>query len=400
MSVKSFAPAPFLLLVATLLAAPVAAQGRLVGGSHVDDVNGFKLDIPDKWGAVPINPDENWIVAKYLSHREYTNKTGEWTFTHKPELRVLLFNEEKAKIKKEKRTDSDGDVIEVRSKGYRGYEDYLKDDMKVRGLGYFVEKSGQERVGDARATTMLIKTTDVDKPMVFLAWLFEGADGDVVVVQLDALLDRWHNLEADFVRVMKSFRFIPKTATADAAPGKGSSGFLSPWVLDREKWKKLPPTERAKTRREIEAQRKDLLLTKVPQGWYTLDARDKSFVALASADRAYTQRVLDYAEAVRKWCDKMFGGLSDEYVMTGVIRVCKNADEYRSYLDQSFDFSSFNPNDREICDYQDKDSGSSGGGQGHLARGLLFGYLWDKDPDVYWSMPDWLAGGLNERPGF
>ena len=83
-------PVAALILAAGLLAGPVWAQGTFKRGFYEDPAKGFKVKVPAKWGQVPTQVDEKWIVAQFQSNREYEGHHKlDASYTHKPKWDTL-----------------------------------------------------------------------------------------------------------------------------------------------------------------------------------------------------------------------------------------------------------------------------------------------------------------------
>jgi len=117
-----------------------------------------------------------------------------------------------------------------------------------------------------------------------------------------------------------------------------------------------------------------------------------NFLVLTHTDAKTTDRIVDAAECCRNWLDKNLGGISDEYAMKAVIRVCANSEEYSAYARGSDD-TAFNSN-REIVTFKDANMGSRRSGFDRVFTALLMQYLSDKDGTMPWNAPPWISVGL------
>ena len=88
--------------------APAAPQSR---GVHTDNRYGFKIKPPRDWQEVPVQANEQWLVAKYLSEKKYfwTDKDRGWSYEHQPELMVIAFVDEATKKEARKTSEAEGD---------------------------------------------------------------------------------------------------------------------------------------------------------------------------------------------------------------------------------------------------------------------------------------------------
>ncbi|MEZ5963449.1 MAG: hypothetical protein R3F56_06345 [Planctomycetota bacterium] len=351
---------------------------------HEDPRIGIKIKVPDKWTMVPIDIDEKWIVAKYLCNRDYVAKTAYVGL--KPEMRIIHFTPEKAEVKE--RVETHGDTTySTTSKTFRNYKEWFKEDIKG-SAGFHIDSEKEDKLGDVAVTKISILTDQgANGAMRYLCWIYARPDGSTVAVDFVQLEDYFKNVEDDFEKSLRSMRFFEPTVNASSA---GDDELENPmWTRDRSKWRAMPKTERWKIRQSMDVKRRNKVLANIPDGWTTQESRSKRFTALTHADKKYTSLVLDTADATWDWLDKRFGDLSDEYVMVGTIRICKDADEASAYTRKSATGDSYSDDDREIVDYKDRDAGSSGGGQRSLMRGLLQAYLYDKDWYAGAYAPDW-----------
>ncbi len=159
----------FALALAALAAAIPPAQS---GGLHKDEELGFQIQVPKDWKAVPLAAGERWMVAKYLSNREYQTKK-EWGYLHTPEMRVILFPAEVVKDRGPKvKKKEDGTAISVRFKSdYVDYKSYIE---KNSYGGYFFDKEEETTVNGIPATCYEIKFEKLTVPRRAVAWVFKG----------------------------------------------------------------------------------------------------------------------------------------------------------------------------------------------------------------------------------
>ncbi|HKB15196.1 MAG TPA: hypothetical protein VKF62_03980, partial [Planctomycetota bacterium] len=210
--------------LAVALAALVAAipPAQSAGGIHKDEELGFQIQVPKDWKAVPLAAGERWMVAKYVSNREYETKK-EWGPVHTPEMRVVLFPAEVAKDRGPKvKKKEDGTAIAVRFKSdYVDYKSYLE---KNSYGGYFFDKEEQTTVNGIPATCYEIKFEKLTVPRRAVAWVFKGEDAEWAV-HFEVLEDWWEKLSPEFLRSLKSFKFIPRKGSVTARAGDDDLGF-------------------------------------------------------------------------------------------------------------------------------------------------------------------------------
>lgn len=380
------------LLFATSLAASLAAQK----GLYEDDKAGFRFKIPDKWTIVPVQIDEKWIVAKFLSNRTYETKSRDYTDygEHKPLITVIWFSDEARKLRVDEEKKGDTTYI-AKNVPFRDYKDYLKRNLSE---GYYIDKESQDTEADVPCTKFQVKIEKgASMKRRLTTWVFRTTDGEFAV-ECEVLEDHYQKLEPQVLGALRSFRLIPRATDGSSGPVTGgaesSSGGLvaDMWTKDREQWRKLSPSERQNRRKQVEEQRMALVVKDIPAGWTV--KRTKRYLVLSHGDMKFTNRLVEAAEAYRLWLEESFEDVSDEYVMQGVIRVCADYDEARAYLKGSANYDSFNADNREVVSYQDKGEGNSGTGYGRLFAGLLDQYLYDKDSLLYSNLPMWLHSAL------
>jgi hypothetical protein len=374
------------------LAVPAAAQKQ---GIHEDTKKGFRIKVPEKWTTIPVKIDEKWIVAKFLSNRSYETKARDVMEAgqHKPLIQVIEFDDEarKLKVAEEKRGDT---TYLAKNAPYRDYKDYLKRNV---GEGWYIDKEEPTTEAGVPCTKFQVR---IEKGALMkrrlITWLFRGEKGELAV-ECDVLEDHFEKLEPQMLAALKSFKLIPRTTVEATAAITGENGADNMWVTDRRKWKELPVEERQRRRKRIEEERlaksqKDLL-----PGWTA--KRTKHYLVLSHADAKYTKTVIEAVESYRTWLEENYDVLTDEYVMHGVIRICADLDEARTYARSSNNQDSFNPDNREVVTYQDKSEGNAGVDWSRLFMGMFDQYIYDKDSLLYNYLPLWIHRGLHGYVG-
>ncbi len=369
------------------LAVPAAAQKQ---GIHEDTKKGFRIKVPEKWTTIPVQIDEKWIVAKFLSNRSYETKTRDATGggEHKPTIYVIEFDDEARKLKVEEERRGDTTYV-AKNRPYRDYKDYLKRNV---GEGWYIDKEESTTEAGVPCTKFQVrieKSANMKRRLI--TWLFRGEKGEMAV-ECDVLEDHFEKLEPQMLAALKSFKLIPRTTVEATAAVTGENGADTMWVTDRSKWKELPVEERQRRRKKIEEERmaksqKDLL-----PGWTA--KRTKHYLVLSHADAKYTKNIIDAVEAYRSWMEENFDVVSDEYVMHGIIRICADIDEASAYADTSSNSDSYNSDDREVVTWQDKSEGNAGIDWSRLFRGMFAQYIYDKDALLYNYLPTWMRTGL------
>jgi hypothetical protein len=380
--------------VVALIAAPAPAQELLN-----DAKLGIKLKAPDGYTRVPLKPDEEWIVARWISDRSYyqNDKSG-FSIDHKPELTVVAFPSSKVKEKVEEKKSGTGEQSRttlIFKNPYKDYKDYLA--RTYSDGGYFVEKVDKAEVEGVQVETQEIK---VEKgtfggPRKIVTWIYKCDDADFAV-SFELVENAWSKLKGDVLSTMRSFRRISKDANASSAP-------TAPPMT--ESLKDLSPAQRAARRRELETKSQERFVKNLTEGW-TAKKYGRVFV-LNHADEKCAQRVAENANAILDYCDSNLGYIGPgEYVRAPIVRICKDYDEYATYhkgggtgigaiittgADGDFDIDFFDP-DRELLTY--KDVNSTQYTSEDINSGVAQHWLREHDERVYMRTPFWLRIGM------
>jgi len=374
------------VLPATILLAAglLPSQGTLKRGVYEDPEKGFKVKVLSKWGQVPTQVDEKWIVAQFQSNKEYEghHKLDD-SYLHKPLMRVIMFDHKVIKEKYQTVKAGETEITKLKLP-YRDYPDYCKRNLNKGG--WFIHQEQKGRQGKLQVTRFQIKVEKgAQARLRYVCWVFHGQQADFAV-EFEFLEHHVKKLQSRSMAPLRSFQFMARVT--DASTGK--EGQATPTEWDRDEWKALPLEERFKQRSMIEKRRAKKAIDSLPEGWIVQET--KSFYVLSHAQKKYTARITAAAEACRTWLDRRLGRVNDEYVMMGVLRICKNYDEYRAYRQGSGD--AFSAEDREVVAYEDRDEGNAGLNFGTMFYGLFNQYIYDKDKYLYRYLPVWLHWGL------
>ena len=370
-------------VLAVFAFAASAAPAMAAGSIHEDKEHGYKVQRPRGWETMPLMPSEKWIVAKFLSDKEYFDKEG---YGFKPEMRVIVFPAAVTADRGVEKTEED-DVTFIELKNpYKDYKDYM--DRNYSGGGWHVALEKEMGSGDLKWTLIEIK---VEK----LTWggmkrivtgVFHLPDADFAV-HFEVLEQNYDKLKSTIYGSLNSFQFIPREGSLASATTGGVS------LVDESK---LTPKERAKRREELQEAAYRKSAEGLPAGWAHFEY--KGFYILTHVDKKYSLAVAKQAEAVTNWLEKSFDYLGDEYVRRPIIRICANRDEERAYQDGSGD-SWFSGTGREILTHQDQGSGSMSYEFEYVNRRVVSLWFADKDRDISMAMPSWLRRGLAQYVG-
>ncbi len=380
-SPRTFFPA----LLSIALAVAGSAQAKFSNGTHEDASIGFRVKVPDKWTPLPVDSSEKWVVGTYVAANERVGKTKE--IPYRAHLRIMSFPGHKGGAEPAE-SPKGGDE----SKPQTNYKDWFVDGLKSSGLSYVADSEKTESLADGPVTKLEFvtpRTGEKDSVLKYLCWVYQRkADGTTVALEFSQLSDHFKSDVGDFEQSLKTFKFLTPTTVSIATPGTNEKPL---WLSDRAAWQAMQKAARHKVREQLEAQQRQAIASSPPADWEVATA--KRFVVLSHSNPKYNALVLDVAEATWDWLDKRFGDLSDDYVMAGTIRICRDKAEFDSYLKGVNEGDSFNTKSVEVVDFRDEDLGAAGGQLG-LIGGLANNYFYGKDPHACAFVPTWLSTGL------
>jgi len=364
--------------ISPVLAAP--------GSYHQDDRLGYKVRYPKGWAETPLNPEERWIVAKFVSDRAYTftDPSDGSTYDHKPGMTVIAFVTEIVKKRGASVTEEKGgDVFVEFNNPFTDYKDFLK--RTYGGGGWYVSAEEEGELEGVKVTKYEIKVEKLTIPKRIVTWVFHTDDVEIAV-EFEVFEAHYDKLKADVQGCLKSFRLVPRT--------KGS---LVPTTTG-EKQKvvvesKLTPAERADHRRETEQQAHGKAIAALPAGWTSKDMG--RFLVLNHTDEKYAKRVVAHAEAVWCWLDQEFAYLGKgEYIRRPILRICKDADEERAFMS-----GTTWGNALEIVTHEDKGSGAMSFEFEWVNRRLVDLWFAHRAPGLMYALPYWIDNGLHQVLG-
>lgn len=390
---------PCALLAVMCATAPAPAQS-LKGRKWTHQTHGIKLTIPDGYEVVPLQIDEQWIAAKFLSEKSYISKSKDWNHEHKPLMRVIVFTEEaKKRSGAEVHESEDGKtkLVGLGAVPYQGYRDYVKRHRK----GFYFSKEDDAQIGGEDCLMCEIEVHKSEPKLHVYAAVFRRPTFELAV-EFECLEDRKDRVEKHIMRTLKSVRFSAPVAEATAViTGNRKVRRTSTrlWTAFRDEWRKRPHEERREIRKDMEEQHHEKVRKLTPEGWSVTESRH--FLVVSHAGEKFTDQMTKGAELFWDWCEDQFGALGEDYVRRPVLRLCKDADEY-----EAFHFDSSNNTgwslvgaEREIGTYYDNYNGSSGRDVSLLFPGILVHFLQEKDPHIVTYTPYWLTWALNDYVG-
>jgi hypothetical protein len=341
--------------------------------AHVDEELGFSFQVPNGWTQIPIPSEEAYVVAKYLSDREYVDKEG-WSF--RPEMKVILFDprgKRTVEVRKE-----DENVTRLTEKNpYKSYPDFLKSDGQG---GRYISREDAIKVNGVETTWFEAKFEKLTVARRGIAFVYHASDIDYCLTT-EILEQNWEKHSPAIVNAFKSFKvFQRKGSVKRETTGEDDVVFVGD--ID-----KLPPAERAARKQQAFDKAVRISQERLPDGWTV--KRSKNYVAFSHADDKFTTRVLDQAEAVRAWADANCDWFGDGIPSPQILRICKDWDEERAFSDTTSRSGYWAT--REITL-----SRRSGISELRSVSGEVFRrWLDDKNPRLsWWSMPPWLGNGL------
>ena len=386
---------PSVLVSAFLIIATSATAQELKGRVWSHDKHGIKMTIPEGYATVPLQVDEKWIAAKFLSDKTYLSKSKEWSQEHRALMRIIIFTEKakKGSATEVHETDEGSTFIGIGAVPYQGYRDYVK----RHRTGFFFSKEDETKIG---GTDSLMCEVQVHKgePKLHLYSIVIRQPTFEMAVEFEVLEDRLDKVQKECLRALKSIRITAPAIEASAPITHKSTKRTSTrlWTAFRSEWRKRPSKERDEIRKDMERQHHAATKKTTPEGWTTTES--KHFLVISHASPKFTKQMTDGAELFYKWCEKEFGSLGEDYVRRPVLRLCKDRDEYAAFHFDSSNSTgwSLSGSDREIGTYYDNYNGSSGRDVSILFSGILQHFLQERDPYIVTYTPYWLTWALND----
>ena len=374
----------------------LAVAGREArADSYKDEKLGFSFNAPGKWKQMPIATDEHWVVAEFQCPRQFETsdaKTNSWTY-HQPKLDVVIIPNSAAEQKGAEVTKTGNKIVVKQQAPWSDLKEYLDKTVQDSRIGgYFFSKEEEQKVGNMKV--MFYEVT-IDKmtssynnaPRKYFGWAFYYEDAIYGLVG-DALVKFEDKVKPDLDAAVKSFKIFTRTGTlpgTEFTPGEGGD------VVVKEDPKKehLTDEELKKRRMDAYSQRLAKIKNSLPDGWKIKDS--ENFTAVTHCDDKFTKEVLDHAEALRAWFDQNLGFVGSGYAGKIIIRVCADDNE-RSAM---YNSRSWTLDNCEVVTGQDK-NGWFENKLSQLNREVYGIWLTDRNRELAWHMPPWIAWGLSE----
>jgi hypothetical protein len=368
--------------LALLLAAPaLKAQS-----TYKDDKYGFKIVVPADYNQVPLDPTEEWVVAKFIYKRVIEGKKDWVQMT--PEIRVIVFPDEaiKRKAKKSEEKDAEGGdtVVLVLNNPYKNYLDFLERTYSQGGWHVAKEEKAKVDGLDVIKRTILVEKL-ANGERTITAWEYRLPDA-AYVIHSEVLTEWASKYVPEFTKMMAAFKRVER------AGGGSLTGPVTGNKITTRWWDPgMTPEQRQKYRSEHQAQVMKKAIERLTDGW-KYKQTDKFLFLWHSKDK-FAEMTMKQAAAMRKFMDERFNSVGQDYVIPFIVRICASPEEARSYMDSSG--NSWSANNREVVVYEDKDWGTSGSGFVYLNAGIARGFMNDKNQKLWWALPPWLDDGLS-----
>jgi hypothetical protein len=381
-----------------LAAVAVTLSARTAWG-YSDDALGYSISIPGGYRQIAISAEEQYIVARWQSEREYYDRREkeDYYYSYRPEIKVVLFDP-KGKYSKEKTELGDGLSVVTVNNPYKSYKAWVKSEGEG---GRYISKEEETKVNGVPTTWYEVAYEKLTTPRHGLAFVYHAEDIDYCVTT-EVLEQDWKKLSGSLLSALRSFKIFPRKGVLKR---ETAGGGLADVVADA---KDDTPEGRFKRRRDSFDRRLSLCRDRLTPGWKVEPSDSGHYVALTHADAKFTNLVLKQADGVREWADEELGYFGDGIPGPEIIRIFKDWDEERAFGDIS------------------SHSGGSGGtisvggsglgrirfwawdseitlsrregwwGLGTVAGSIYHRWLRDKNPHFAYALPEWLDRGIDE----
>ncbi|MEE8468528.1 MAG: hypothetical protein V3T22_08740 [Planctomycetota bacterium] len=378
---------------AAVAASPAAPQGSAL---FKNPRFGYQFRSPKGWRNIALKTGEVWLTSKFLSEKSYfyTGDTG-WTYEHQPEMLCIAFVHENMKRKKtveEQEEDGVKTRVTTYSNPYKNYEDFL--DRTYSGGGWYISKEEEGKHKGIPVTKYEIKVEKSARtgPKRIITWIFHAPDIDFAL-QTEVLETEYKGLKGLVVRSLKSFELIERSG--ELLPRSGTeAGAIR---ITRKSLTEGTPKERRTVRQKSQGQLHERAIASLPDDW---DHGYHGEVLVLDHNQAkWAKRLGEHADLMLEWFAKNFDYFGEgEYARAPVIRVCEDAEEERA-LSRGVRSGSrggtyfVSPGSEVIT--SKPDTGWIGYEVGWVNRTLLIMWLTERDPDLYYALPEWVGVGIS-----
>ena len=340
-----------LLLAALLLLASLPASAQFKRFSnHKNTDEGFALRVPSKWDAIPPQPSEIEIVAKWAMD----NKRGGY---NSYEMQIMRF---------EPKGGTTGDEKNVGLPGLEEKEGQSRADrMRAFREAYrptsFEQWFERNYRGDAKLpepeTLKLKKKGLTGKLYTIPNWLDQG------LWKISALIGVYSDGTYEWVVLYKVNRdavIDPKRPKSKTAGKSSILKSLSSFHLIKKKERKLDfdPADN-ELLAKVYAQAKRGL----PKDWEIRPTKSKNYVVVHNIPRKKTKQlvfvsdILKHLDRIRKIYEELFPPRK-EITAVSIVRICRDKEEYHQYGGPGGSAGYWNAGDEELVIY---DASKSGG---------------------------------------
>jgi hypothetical protein len=387
-----------------LLCGAAAAMFALVSTAPAQEVHqdaklGFKIRSPKDFSKVPLKPEEEWIVARWLSDRVYTQvdkEGGGYSAEQKPEMYVIAFPHNAEKVKEEKvgtGTGGKGEITIISVKNpFKDYDDYLKRTYSEGGFYKSVDEKAEIEGVAVQCLEYKVEKLSRGGPRRIVAWIFKGDDADFAV-QFEMFESTWPKLKPEILSSLRSFRRIKAGDAKDPKDAKDTQGDKSsglPGVLRNRELEELTPAQRASRRRDLAKAEQEKAAKGLPKEWFAKKI-GRVFV-LSHTDEKTADRVASECSSILDWLDTNLGYIGPgEYVREPIVRICKDSDEeqfFRKGGEGSWTRGT------EIVTHKDTSGSAFGGESGWVKQEIAQHWFQERDNELYREMPAWLEWGI------
>jgi hypothetical protein len=359
--------------------------------THKFPDHGFRITAPANWTLVPPRPGEQWILAHFLSNREYSNRepVSGATISHRPRLRVLGFPKRDSPLDVKVEGTDTWKTATV-TYPYRDYADYLR--RHDQNGGYYISSKEKIIAGGIPATRQEVKIEKSTMvPRRIFVCIYHLPDRDLAA-EAEVAEPQAETLSNELEKTVRSLIVTGEAKRAESAPASPGSLTITTGTESRDTVKRAvkewDDQRRAWRERALEEVQRTL-----PKGWSS--RKTKHFLVLTHASARYTELILWQANEIRDWLDENFKNVGEGAVMRSILRICASSDEARAYSSGSGD-SYVAGSGEVVCAERD---GSLLDDFNTISGALLDQYLADRNPALAAALPVWLKVGLDQHVG-
>jgi len=360
-------------LATCLVLGAVSLPEAPVAGKFEDPQHGYAIRVPKGWSGLPATTGRPEQVALFYSLRGYgyTPRSEDgmgWPRTAHPELRVLVFPREPE------------DAAAAGGDGLAAYTAYLDRDY---GVGRWqVREQAQGRVSDLSFLRLSIAIAhSQDRESRFVETAVYTLPEVHVALHFDLVEDVREKARKEVESVIRSFREIPVRAAPEAEPAAAAL------VLDLEALQGMSMDARAEKRREHEAAVLAWLTARLPEGW-KVETTPACHVVSPAGSRT-RKLATRFSQATQQWLAGQFPEVGPgEQGRRPILVLCPDWSGAAIYQ------RGLPPGEALVIVSSESSSGAVGWETGRICRDVARLWFLDRDPDLYFGLPEWLRAGL------